>query len=69
MAAGRRPQATLEVELEQVLGVEARRDGRELAFGQELGGCHLAAVGVVDQHGAAAEAEGVLIGVGWICGR
>jgi hypothetical protein len=45
VAAGLCPQATLEVELEQVLGVEVLRSGRELAFGQELGGRQLAALG------------------------
>jgi hypothetical protein len=45
MAAGLCPQATLEVELEQLLGVEVLGSGGELAFGQELGGGHLAALG------------------------
>jgi hypothetical protein len=46
VAAGRRPQTTLEVELEQLLSVELLRGGGEVAFGQELGGGQLAALGV-----------------------
>ena len=51
MAAGLCPQATLEEELEEVLGLEACRCGRELPFGQELGRGLLAAAGIGDQHG------------------
>jgi hypothetical protein len=45
MAAGRRPQATLEKELEEVLGLEAWRGGRTPPFGQELGRGSLAGPG------------------------
>jgi hypothetical protein len=64
MAAGLCPQATLEVELEQVLGVEVLGSGLELAFGQELGGGCPAAGAVVDQEGPPADVEGVLVVVG-----
>jgi hypothetical protein len=67
MAAGLCPQATLEVELEQVLGVEVLRSGRELAFGQELGGRSPAAGGVSDEDGPPADVEGVLVVVGKAC--
>ena len=65
MAAGLCPQATLEEEFEEVLGLEASRGGRKLPFGQELGRDLLAAAGIGDQHGPPADHEGVLVAVGW----
>ena len=65
MAAGLCPQATLEEELEEVLGLEASRGGHKLPFGQELGRGLLAAAGIGDQHGPPADHEGVFVVVGW----
>ena len=65
MAACLCPQATLEEELEEVLGLEACRGGHKLPFGQELGRGLLAVAGIGDQHGPPADHEGVLVVVGW----
>jgi hypothetical protein len=64
IAAGLCPQATLEVELEQFLGVEVLGSGLEVALGQELGGGCPAAGAVVDRDGLPADGEGVLVVLG-----